>query len=105
MTFDHLLLILLVGLVAGFLASHLVAGHGFGLAGDIVVGILGALIGTLVLGTLIVTYILTPLGIPSVSVLGQVIVAFIGAALLIAVIRLVSGSRSAGTFRPRRRWL
>jgi uncharacterized membrane protein YeaQ/YmgE (transglycosylase-associated protein family) len=105
MTLDHLLLIILVGLVAGFLASHLVTGHGFGLGGDIVVGILGALIGTLLLGTVIVTYILTPFGIPSVSVLGQVIVAFIGAALLIAVIRLVSGSRYASGYRPRRRVL
>jgi uncharacterized membrane protein YeaQ/YmgE (transglycosylase-associated protein family) len=110
MTLDHLLLIILVGLVAGFLATHLVAGHGYGLVGDIVVGILGALIGTLILGTFIATYILTPLGIPMLSVLGQVVVAFIGAAILIAILRLLSGVRGGGwaprsQYSRRRRWL
>jgi uncharacterized membrane protein YeaQ/YmgE (transglycosylase-associated protein family) len=91
MTLDHLLLIILVGLVAGFLATHLVSGHGYGLAGDIIVGILGALIGYLILGGFIATYILTPLGIASASVLGQIVIAFIGAAILLAVLRLISG--------------
>lgn len=92
MTLDHLLLILLVGLVAGFLATHLVAGHGYGLVGDIVVGIIGALLGFLVLGAFLATYVLVPLGIPATSILGQVIVAFIGAAILLAIIRLLSGA-------------
>jgi len=108
MTLDHLLLIILVGLVAGFLATHLVAGHGYGLAGDIIVGILGALVGFLILGTFIATYILTPLGIASASVLGQVIIAFIGAAILLAVLRLISGVGFRGGPRrtySRRRWL
>ena len=108
MTLDHLLLIILVGLVAGFLATHLVAGHGYGLAGDIIVGILGALVGFLILGGFIATYILTPLGIASASVLGQIIIAFIGAAILLAVLRLISGvGLRAGPRRTysRRRWL
>ncbi|HXM58634.1 MAG TPA: GlsB/YeaQ/YmgE family stress response membrane protein [Candidatus Dormibacteraeota bacterium] len=108
MTLDHLLLIILVGLVAGFLATHLVAGHGYGLAGDIIVGILGALVGFLVLGGFIATYILTPLGIASASVLGQIIIAFIGAAILLAILRLVTGMGwRSGPRRAygRRRWL
>jgi uncharacterized membrane protein YeaQ/YmgE (transglycosylase-associated protein family) len=108
MTLDHLLLIILVGLVAGFLATHLVAGHGYGLAGDIIVGILGALVGFLILGAFIATYILTPLGIASASVLGQIIIAFIGAAILLAVLRLISGAGwRSGPRRTysRRRWL
>jgi len=108
MTLDHLLLIILVGLVAGFLATHLVAGHGYGLAGDIIVGILGALIGFLILGAFIATYILTPLGIASASVLGQIIIAFIGAAILLAVLRLISGAgwrSGSGRTYSRRRWL
>jgi uncharacterized membrane protein YeaQ/YmgE (transglycosylase-associated protein family) len=108
MTLDHLLLIILVGLVAGFLATHLVAGHGYGLVGDIVVGILGALIGFLLLGAFIAVHILAPLGIPDGSVLGQVIIAFIGAAILLAILRLVSRAGwSAGPRRTygRRRWL
>jgi uncharacterized membrane protein YeaQ/YmgE (transglycosylase-associated protein family) len=108
MTLDHLLLIILVGLVAGFLATHLVAGHGYGLVGDIVVGFLGALIGFLLLGAFIADHILAPLGIPDGSVLGQVIVAFIGAAILLAILRLVGRAGwSAGPRRTygRRRWL
>jgi uncharacterized membrane protein YeaQ/YmgE (transglycosylase-associated protein family) len=107
MTLDHLLLIILVGLVAGFLATHLVAGHGYGLAGDIIVGILGALVGFLILGAFIGTYILTPLGIASASVLGQIIIAFIGAAILLAILRLVTGMGWRGAPRRsfgRRRW-
>jgi uncharacterized membrane protein YeaQ/YmgE (transglycosylase-associated protein family) len=106
MTLDHLLLIILVGLVAGFLATHLVAGHGYGLVGDIVVGILGGLLGFLVLGTFLAEHVLTPLGIPFESVLGQVTVAFIGAAILLAGIRLLSrAGRSAGPSSRRRRLL
>ena len=108
MTLDHLLLIILVGLVAGFLASHVVAGHGYGLVGDIVLGILGALLGFLILGTFLATYVLTSLGIPAVSILGQIIVAFIGAAILLAIVRLVSRAGwSSGPRRypSRRRWL
>jgi uncharacterized membrane protein YeaQ/YmgE (transglycosylase-associated protein family) len=103
MTFDHLVLIVLVGLVAGFLATHLVAGHGYGLVGDIVVGIIGGLLGFAVLGTFLDTYLLTPLGIPAVSIVGQVLVAFIGAAILLALLRLVTragwGTRRYGRRR------
>jgi uncharacterized membrane protein YeaQ/YmgE (transglycosylase-associated protein family) len=110
MTLDHLLLILLVGLVAGFAATHLVAGHGYGLVGDIVVGIVGALIGFLLLGAWLAEHVLAPLGIPDTSVLGQILIAFIGAAILLAVLRLIgragwtSGPRRA-SYSGRRRWL
>jgi uncharacterized membrane protein YeaQ/YmgE (transglycosylase-associated protein family) len=43
--FDTILIWILVGLVAGFLARHLALGHGLGVIGDTVVGILGAVIG------------------------------------------------------------
>jgi uncharacterized membrane protein YeaQ/YmgE (transglycosylase-associated protein family) len=101
MGIDHLLIIILVGLVAGFFATHLVAGHGFGLVGDILVGILGALLATLLLGGWIATYILGPLGIPDGSVLGQVVIAFIGSVILVAILRLVAGARSGGFSRRR----
>ena len=108
MTLDQLLLILLVGLVAGFLATHLVTLHGYGRVGDIVVGVLGALFGFLVLGTWLAVHILAPLGIVDTSVLGQIIVAFIGSVILLAVLRLVSRAGwSVGPRRVygRRRWL
>ena len=108
MTLDHLLLILLVGLVAGFAATHLVAGHGYGLVGDIIVGIVGALIGFLLLGTWLAEHVLAPLGISDASVLGQIIIAFIGAAILLVVLRLIG--RAGWSSAPRRtvgrrRWL
>src|SRR2546421_12679287 len=109
MTLEHLLVILLVGLVAGFLATHLVSGHGYGLTGDLVVGILGALLGYLILSGFVATYILAPLGIAAASILGQIVIAFIGAAILLALLRLFSrssGGRSRYSPRySRRRWL
>jgi uncharacterized membrane protein YeaQ/YmgE (transglycosylase-associated protein family) len=111
MTLDHLLLILLVGLVAGFLATHVVAGHGYGLVGDIVVGVIGALLSYLVLGAWIAAHILAPLGIDGASVFGQIVIAFIGAVILLAVLRLVTrsgvggGNRYAPRRYQRRRWL
>ena len=90
MTTDSLLVLLLVGLVAGFLASHLVAGHGYGLLGDIVVGIIGAFLGGPRFGVLMPG--------SSVGFLGSIVVAFIGAILLIAVLRTLSGrSRCFGS--------
>jgi len=93
LTLDELLIVALVGLVAGFAASHLVSGHGYGLVGDLLIGLIGALIGTVILGNLITTYLLVPLGVAAASVLGRIVIAFIGAALLLAVLRLLSGSR------------
>jgi uncharacterized membrane protein YeaQ/YmgE (transglycosylase-associated protein family) len=89
MTMENIVVILLVGLVAGFLASHVVAGHGYGLIGDIVVGILGALLGYFLAGAL---------GIVMAGLLAEIIVAFIGAVILLAVLRLVTGR---GRFRRR----
>ena len=96
MTLDHLLLIILVGLVAGFLASHLVAGHGYGLVGDIIVGIVGALIGFLFIGGWLTVHVLAPLGIAGASVLGQILIAFIGAGILIAILRVVGRAGVGG---------
>lgn len=93
LTLDQILVILLVGAVAGFLATHLVRRRGYGLVGDLVVGIIGALIGTFLLGGVIGTYVLVPLGLDATSILGQIIVAFIGAVLLLAVLYLVAGGR------------
>ena len=76
---------IIVGLVAGVLAS-LVAGGGFGLIGDIVIGIVGAFIGGWIfhaLGTR------APFG----GLAGTIFVAFIGAIVLILILRLISGGR------------
>ncbi|HLZ57624.1 MAG TPA: GlsB/YeaQ/YmgE family stress response membrane protein [Ktedonosporobacter sp.] len=73
---------LLVGLIAGFLASVVMRGGGYGIVGDIVVGIVGAFIGG---------FLASLLGLGASGFIGTVIVAFIGACILIAILRAVSG--------------
>ncbi len=74
---------LIVGLVAGFLASRVMSGGGYGLIGDIVVGVVGAFLGGWVAGLL---------GIGgSYGLIGSIVIAFIGACILIAVLHAVSG--------------
>jgi uncharacterized membrane protein YeaQ/YmgE (transglycosylase-associated protein family) len=71
----------LIGLVAGWLAGLLMKGGGFGVIGDIVVGILGALLGG---------FLFSSLGLSSGGgLLGALIVATIGAIVLIFILRLL----------------
>ncbi|TME67670.1 MAG: GlsB/YeaQ/YmgE family stress response membrane protein [Chloroflexi bacterium] len=84
---DQILIWALVGLVAGFLASHLALGHGLGLFWDIVVGIVGALFGGIVLAG-IFHFNIAVAGHPIISAM---IMAFIGAAILLIIVRLFSG--------------
>ena len=87
---EGLIVILLAGLIAGWLAGKIVAGRGFGLIGDIAVGIVGALIGT---------WLLPRLGIHIGSgFVSTIIVATIGAIVLLLIIGLLSVKF------PRRRW-
>jgi len=76
---------LLVGLIAGWAAGKVSRGRGFGLIGDLVVGLIGALIGGIVAGIFIHG---------SVGFIGSIIVAFLGALLLLALVRLLSGRRN-----------
>src|ERR1700676_791300 len=87
--FDTILIWLLVGLVAGFLASHLALGRGLGLFGDTIVGIIGAFIGRLVAA--LFHFSIAVVGHPIISAM---IIAFIGAAVLLLIVRLFAGSRS-----------
>ena len=74
---------LIVGLVAGVLASF-VMGGGFGLIGDIIIGILGAFVGGWLFSRLGVS---SPVG----GLAGTILVAFVGAVVLLFVIRLIRG--------------
>jgi uncharacterized membrane protein YeaQ/YmgE (transglycosylase-associated protein family) len=82
---------LIVGLVAGFLASRVMRGGGYGLIGDIVVGIIGAFLGGWLAGLL---------GIGgSYGLIGSIVIAFIGACILLAILHAVTrggASRSRG---------
>ena len=78
-----ILVILVVGLVAGWLAGKIVQGTGFGLIGDIAIGIVGAFIAS---------WLLPHLGVSlGVGLVRAVINSTIGAVLLLVIIRLVRG--------------
>jgi uncharacterized membrane protein YeaQ/YmgE (transglycosylase-associated protein family) len=81
MTIESIVILLIVGAVAGWLAGMVVKGRGYGLVGDIVVGIIGALIAG---------WLLPRLGIYiGAGIVGQIIEAFIGAVILLIILRLV----------------
>ncbi len=86
MTAETLLIWLIVGLIAGWLAGVVMRGGGYGVVGDIIVGIVGAIIGGFLAGTVF--------GIPD-AVNGvnptSIVVAFIGAVILIAILRALPG--------------
>lgn len=76
-----IVVLLLAGLVAGWLAGQIVRGRGFGLIGDLVVGVIGAFIGSWIFATLGIFI--------GMGLIGAVISATIGAVILVAIIRLV----------------
>jgi uncharacterized membrane protein YeaQ/YmgE (transglycosylase-associated protein family) len=78
---------IVLGLIAGFLASVVMKGGGYGIIGDIIVGIVGALIGGFVFS------LFGAGGVTGLNI-GSIIVAFIGACILIAILRAVSGRRA-----------
>ncbi len=78
---------IIVGLIAGILASVVMGGIGYGIIGDIIVGIIGAFLGGWLFSRLGVN---TPFG----GLAGTIFVAFIGAVVLLFIIRLIGrGSR------------
>src|SRR5689334_1054513 len=85
---ESLLVILFVGLVAGWLAGKIMRGSGFGLIGDLIVGIIGAFIGD---------WLLPRLGIHlGAGIISAIVNATIGAVVLLLIIRLVRGPSWAG---------
>jgi uncharacterized membrane protein YeaQ/YmgE (transglycosylase-associated protein family) len=77
---------ILVGLISGAVAARVVAGRGFGCIADIVVGVAGAIIGGFLLSLLFGAS-------GTVGFWGSIVVAFIGAAVLLAGLKLLSGGR------------
>jgi|SRR5215471_2418254 len=88
--FDTILIWLLVGLVAGFVASHVAMGHGLGIVGDIIVGIIGAFLAGFLSG--IFHWSIVIIGHPIISAM---IMAFIGAVILLFIVRLLGMGRGA----------
>jgi uncharacterized membrane protein YeaQ/YmgE (transglycosylase-associated protein family) len=78
MSLESLIWFLLIGLIAGFLAGKVMRGGGYGIVGDMIVGVIGALIGGWLFGVL---------GIGIGGLIGAIITAFVGAVILIAILR------------------
>jgi uncharacterized membrane protein YeaQ/YmgE (transglycosylase-associated protein family) len=86
MSVETFLLWLVVGAIAGWLADAVVGG-GFGLLGDIIVGVVGAFIGGWLFRSL-------GAGTPFGGLAGTIFVAFIGACILLLILRLIWRARS-----------
>jgi uncharacterized membrane protein YeaQ/YmgE (transglycosylase-associated protein family) len=71
---------LLIGLIVGWLAGVLVKGGGFGVLGDIIVGIIGAVIGR---------FVFAVVGFRAVGFLAYIIVGVVGAVIFIALLRVI----------------
>jgi uncharacterized membrane protein YeaQ/YmgE (transglycosylase-associated protein family) len=80
MTGSNLIWFLVIGLCAGWLAAKLVKGGGYGLLGDLVVGVIGALLGGWLFGLM---------GISTSGVLGALVTAVVGAVVLIVLLRIL----------------
>lgn len=76
----HFLWFLVIGVVAGFLAGVLMKGGGFGLLGDLVLGILGAVVGGWLFGVLGIS--------PEGGLIGALLTALVGAIVLLAMVRV-----------------
>jgi len=80
---------IVLGLIAGWLAGQFMRGGGYGIIGDIVLGILGAIVGGWLTGVLLGRDIVNGFNIESL------IVAVLGAVVLIAISRLFTGRRAS----------
>ncbi len=81
---------IVVGGIAGWLASLLVEGTGLGLLWDVVVGIVGGLIGGLILGAF---------GLGGAGIVWTFVTAFVGAVILLFIVKLITGGRAGSRAR------
>jgi uncharacterized membrane protein YeaQ/YmgE (transglycosylase-associated protein family) len=81
---NSLIWFLIIGAIAGWLAGLVMKGRGFGLLGDIIIGIIGAFLGGWVFGKLGVSF--------GGGLAGSLIVAFLGAVILLFLVRLIKRS-------------
>jgi len=83
--YNHFIAWIVIGLIAGWIAGHITRGRGFGCIVDIILGLIGAVIGG---------WIFTKLGIAAWGFWGSLASAVVGAVVLVAIARLFSGSRN-----------
>jgi len=80
MHIESILMILIIGAIAGWLAGKLMKGRGFGVIGNIVIGIIGAVIGNFLFGLL---------GVSAGGLIGSIITATVGALILLYVVNFI----------------
>ncbi|MHB8858832.1 MAG: GlsB/YeaQ/YmgE family stress response membrane protein [Thermoleophilia bacterium] len=77
-----LIAFLIVGLIAGWLAGLIMRGHGLGILGDVIVGVIGAFIGG---------FVFSLLGVATGGWLGWILTALVGAVILLFIVNLFTG--------------
>ena len=77
---NNLVTVLAVGLLAGWLAGKIQKGHGFGIVGNLVIGVLGSVFGTWLFGEM---------GLPSYGFPGSLVVAVVGALVILYLLGTV----------------
>ncbi len=80
MTVSALVWFLLIGLIAGWLAGQVMKGGGYGIVGDMIVGVIGAFLGG---------WLFSLMGIAAGGLIGAIITAFVGALVLIFLLRVI----------------
>jgi uncharacterized membrane protein YeaQ/YmgE (transglycosylase-associated protein family) len=80
MNVQSLVLFLVIGVVAGWLAGRIMKGGGFGLVGDLIVGVIGAILGG---------WLFSFIGISAGGILGALVTAVVGAVVLLYLLRLI----------------
>ncbi|MGB6197983.1 MAG: GlsB/YeaQ/YmgE family stress response membrane protein [Candidatus Acidiferrales bacterium] len=76
----YLVWVILIGILAGWLAGQIMKGRGFGLLGDLIVGVIGSLLGSFIFGLI---------GIAAYGLIGRLVISVIGALILLWLIRLI----------------
>ena len=82
---NSIIMVLVIGALAGWLAGKITKGKGFGIAGNIVVGIIGAIVGG---------FMFSLLGVTAGGFIGSVITATVGAVALLFIINLITNKIS-----------
>ncbi|MCL5980390.1 MAG: GlsB/YeaQ/YmgE family stress response membrane protein [Gammaproteobacteria bacterium] len=82
MTLMSMIVFLIIGAAAGWLAGVIVKGRGFGILGDIVIGIIGAFLG----GFLLIAFGLA--GLVGAGVISAILVATVGAVILLVIVKI-----------------
>lgn len=76
----YLVWVIVIGILAGWIAGKIMRGKGYGLLGDLIIGVIGSLLGSFIFGLV---------GLGAYGLIGRLIVAVVGAVILLWLIRLI----------------